>query len=203
MREKVNKIISSIKVNPNFLVLKKFFLAFLRNYFKFHIRLLYAVSGSKVLYSIYIFLMTYSIFGCKGNVDCNISHYVALLIALYVMGTSIELYILCYISRTRIFLDNLVGKDSIIKYKAASTRQFLKIYSVVFVLTACDIITAQFEQALILQKAHLIDSEYFELYGSDGQAWDKQIGEEYLQKHRENLQRGHGLITWVAHKFNI
>ena len=99
----VNKIISSIKLNPNFLVFKKFYLAFLRNFFKLQIRLLHAVSESKILYYIYIFLIIYGVFGCKGNVNYTTSQYVAFIIVLYFMGTSLQLYILCNTSITRTF----------------------------------------------------------------------------------------------------
>ena len=96
-------------------IFKKFILFIIAIYFKFQIRLVYLFMTSSSFYLLYIYLVAYGLYG--GSISgYNNTHLVAFCIVFYLIGTIIELYILCKIPMTRKFLDNLLTKQYIIKY---------------------------------------------------------------------------------------
>lgn len=101
-------------MNNFFLLFQKLFLRLLRIYIKFKIKLLHITTENIYGYYIYIFLVMYCVFGCRGNVECSASHVIAFLMVIYVMGVSLENFLLSQMAKN--FLNNLVGKNFVIHY---------------------------------------------------------------------------------------
>ena len=152
----------------------------------------------------YIFLVFYSLYGGTGDGGHTTSHKIAYYIVIYLMGGSLDLYILCKIRITRTWLENLLGKDYIINYKVDFNRQLLKFWSVPFVFKACDIATLGFAHKQMVVEIDILHREYDQIYGSDPQKWDEHITAECTQKHSDIIKKGGaGIITQIAHKLNI
>ena len=113
----MKKTLEKIKSSKIFLLLKNCFLFLIRIYFKFNILLLHLFSENHFLYLVYMFLVVYGLYDCKSHdVECTLSHDIAFIIVLYFLAASAWIYMICNIPLTRKYLDNLVGKDYVIKY---------------------------------------------------------------------------------------
>ena len=83
----------------------------LRLLIKIDIRLLCFFS-SKFGYGFYLWCMVYAFFGCTGN-ECKISHSLAAIFVLFLIGLMLQTYILLKIPFTRQYLENLVRQSYI------------------------------------------------------------------------------------------
>lgn len=80
------------------------------------------------LYFIYIILVIYYHFACLGNAESNRSHYVTLIIVLYLQSICIEIYFLYKIPTTRKWIIKLVGERYFIGDFSNGNKLLLKYY---------------------------------------------------------------------------
>ncbi len=84
-------------------------------YFSIDIKLIYFFSDTLPGYLFYLFCIFYGFFGCTGE-NCTITHSLAAIFVVIMIGLVIQTYILVKIPFTRKYLENLVGKDYLEKY---------------------------------------------------------------------------------------
>ena len=207
MKSTLENMITSLKSNKIFLLLKRISLFNLKHYYKFHIRLLYIVSENPILYFIYIFLVAYTFFGCNGTVECTASHHISFFLVGYLMSHSAEIYLLYRFERTRNFLYTLVGKEFLLKYLGDHTfsKQLVKYWAVLWGFTFLEIITMDFGLTELKHNQNILDKVFEEAYGSDQKQWDDEIRAEYQRQHFAllNPKYNYGAVTKITHKANF
>jgi hypothetical protein len=84
-------------------------------YLKCHIRLVHFFIKTKIGFLFYVFCVLYGFFGHDETI-APLSNFIAAVFALYILESSIELWILVKIPVSREFLEKLLTREYIIKY---------------------------------------------------------------------------------------
>lgn len=87
----------------------------LKMYLKLHIILIYFFIETKIGYSFYLFFVLYGFFGFDET-NYHESHDFASLFVLYIIKTTIELWLLFTIPFTKKYLDQLLTEKYIVRY---------------------------------------------------------------------------------------
>lgn len=149
-------------------LLNKLLLTFKRiNKFLFtiDIKLIYFFSDTLVGYSFYIFCMFYGFFGCTND-NCNITHSLAAIFVVFMIGLVIQTYILVKIPFARDYLENLVGKDLLEKYLGKYTgsealAKAIKYMGPAVSLLAAETITANQQSERFLNAAKCTEENFY------------------------------------------
>ena len=173
----LKKVITSFKSYNIFLLLKNCSLFVLKIYFKFNIRLLHLFTENRFFYLIYTFLVLYGFYGCKGKVECSISHHIAFLVVIYFIITSIFMLLICKIPRTRHFLDFLVGEAYVIKYLGpfTGTRTILRALGLLLGCILAETVTLEHRSYNWKWQREIEVLENDKVYGSDRTKMDKAV----------------------------
>lgn len=114
MAKLLNNIMNFVKYS--FLVSKTHLLIVFAQWIKLQIKLLYFLTQNLFVYFIYIVLVMYCIFGPRGSEQETWSYTIILFLVTYLMGTSLQLYIILKVPKLKNFFILMLGK------------QFIKIY---------------------------------------------------------------------------
>ena len=123
------------KLLSTFNLINKFF-------FTIDIKLIYFFSDTLAGYIFYIFCIFYGFFGCTGD-NCNITHSLAAIFVVFMIGLVIQTYALVKIPFTREYLENLVGKDVLEKYLGKYTGSEALTKIIKYVVPAIGLMAAE------------------------------------------------------------
>ena len=200
-----NRITTFIRSFNFFSSLKTYSLLFLKNFIKLNIRVLFLVTENKYVYLIYIFCIIYSFFGHSQNSIYTTLDLIGLYGVAYLIFASISIYLACKIKPCRVFIDNLVSSEYIIKYLGVCTgsAMLVKVIVPVTVITAAEIVTDHSAQFLMNNKlAGVIDS--YKLVHPDLSTMPPKMQsamfEEITRIRRENPQGG--MITLFSNQLH-
>ena len=137
----------------------------IRFFFTIDIKLISFFSDNLAGYIFYIFCIFYGFFGCVGD-NCNITHSLAAIFVVFMIGLVIQTYGLVKIPFTREYLENLVKKDFIEKHLGNYTgsEALVKIFKYVgpaISLVAAETITANQQSNRFLRAAKLTEENFF------------------------------------------
>jgi len=135
--------------------------------FTIDVKLIYFFSDTLIGYVFYIFCIFYGFFGCtNSNGNCNITHGLAAVFVIFMIGLVIQTYALVKIPFTRAYLENLVGKDFLEKYlgkyrSSEALAKILKYASPAVGLLVAETITANQEHQRFLNAAKATEENFF------------------------------------------
>lgn len=90
-------------------------------FFTIEIKLIYFFADILPGYIFYIFCIFYGFFGCVGD-NCNITHSLAAIFVIFMIGLVIQTYALVKIPFTHKYLEHLLNKDFLEKYLGKYTE---------------------------------------------------------------------------------
>lgn len=133
--------------------------------FVIDLKLIYFFSDTLVRYIFYIFCIFYGFFGCTND-NCNITHSLAAIFVVFMIGLVIQTYVLMKIPFTRAYLENLVGKDFLEKYlgKYTSSEALVKILKYIgpaVGLIAAETITSNQNHQRFLDAAKATEENFY------------------------------------------
>lgn len=111
-------------------------------FFVIDLKLIYFFSDTLVGYIFYIFCIFYGFFGCTND-NCNITHSLAAIFVVFMIGLTIQTYVLVKIPFTREYLKNLLGKDFLEKYLGKYTGFWALVKIVKYVVPAVGLVAAE------------------------------------------------------------
>ena len=169
---------------------------------KIDLRLLGFFSDNIFRYAFYLWCLLYGFFGCSGN-KCTISHSLAAIFVLFLVGLILQTYILLKIPFIRQYLENLVGKNYIEKCLGKYTGtdalvKLLKYCGPVVTLTGAELITAniqaerQFEAA---RQAKRVFDETHKAAGSLPSFKERKENANLQLDYIEKASNAKGIIT--------
>ena len=182
------------------LFFKRCFLFGVKQYLKFNIILIYIFSEYSVFYLFYLFLVMYGSYGGRET-GFETSHYTGFFITSYLLGTSIEIFLICKIASTRKFLDNLLGKEYIISYleKHAFTLPVVKFVLPIIATGVTEIATTSFAFDKAIKAITSVKDNYDRAEPGPPSDWDSKTKEKYRSDMAE-VRKAHKteLVTTVA-----
>ena len=134
-------------------------------FFTIDMKLIYFFSDNPFGYAFYIFCIFYGFFGCTGD-NCKMTHSLAAIFVVFMIGLVIQTYALVKIPFTREYLENLLGKDFIEKYLGKYTgsgavAKMFKYVGPAMGLLAVETITANQQSDRFLRAAKLTEDNFF------------------------------------------
>lgn len=201
MTKLLNNIINFVKYC--FLVSKTYLLIVFAQWIKLQIKLLYFVIQNLFVYFIYIVLVMYYIFGPRGSEQNTLSYAIILFLVIYLMGTSLQLYIIFKVPKLKNFFILMLGQQFIETYLPIDFKGVLACFTPVFYLTLCEITTEHIFYQWQLYEVDACYKTYQELYGLEPPQWDENIQIQYLKERANITSLNHGLMTYLAHKIHF
>lgn len=134
---------------------------------KFQLEVLNIIVYNYFLYFIYTVLIIYCFFCCLGNIECNLSHIISLIIVLYLQETCIEINFLCKIAITRRWIIKLVGQDYFIANFPSDDKLVLRYFLPVFFLFIFKILSMFLILYYQMGVNEVLYDLYKEVYGVD------------------------------------
>jgi hypothetical protein len=134
-------------------------------FFIIDLKLIYFFSDTLVGYIFYIFCTFYGFFGCTGD-NCRITHSLAAIFVVFMIGLVIQTYVLVKIPFTRHYLENLVSKDFIEKYLgkytgSAAVVKMTKYLAPALSLVTAEVITANQQSERFLNAAKSTENNFY------------------------------------------
>ena len=171
--EKLFKLKTFVSKNISFLF---------KSYIQLHITSLNAISKNPWLYSLYIFAIIFSQFGCFGTSNCSSIHVITMILVRYAQSSCLELYVLCRIPMTKKWIVKLVGSDYFTANFPSGTELLAKYFLPLYFLFAIDILSAFLLLHFDLGVNQVICDYYDKLYGADRLNWAAEIKYELMDK---------------------
>lgn len=198
MKNYLNKIITFLQ--HYFVILKNNLVFVLGEFTKLKMKLVHLITENSFLYFLYIFLVLYSVFRWREIGECTLSDKITFFIVIYLMGSSLEIYIISKMPITKKFLILLVGKKFAITYIPTSFKQVLKYLSLLVSLTVCELVTQQISHNWEVHQLEALRNAYDKLYGLDRVNWDPEIKTQFFKERSNLIRPNYGFMTYLAHK---
>lgn len=189
----IRKLINFLK--RVYLIFKNFSLWLGKIFLKFNIQLVYSIVTNTLVHSIYMFLQLYGYYGWKIVVPCPLSNIIAIYIVIYSMLIFLFLALIYHITFTKTFLENLIGKDYVVKYLGhldslvpqkpdslqagyftsmlPSLNSAAKMAGAAGAVVACEIMTSYCSQQMMLQRQEAITDLHKMTNGDAPSQWEK------------------------------
>ena len=171
----------------------------LKVYFKFHIRLVHFFIETKVGFLFYVFCVFYGFFG-HNQTPVPASNFFAALFALYILESSIELWILVKIPFSRKFLEKLLTRQYIIRYLGENigSKIVSKAATIIVSTAAVESGTKYIEAVINKDNANAVHDTYINDMKSAGRTVDpssKEYNKMIEEKNFHLRQPTTGIIT--------
>lgn len=180
--KKFKKLITLLTTN--------FYVKFL---FKCDLKLISFFSDNLFGYIFYIFCIFYGFFGCQSE-NCNITHSLATIFVLTMIGLVLQTYILVKIPFTRDYLENLLGKNYIENHLGKYTGseaviKLLKYMGPALSLGVTDHVTASLLADRYYFAANLVEENFHSDYEKMGKLFNEVEFNEMRQQRDKYLKQ--------------